>query len=62
MQFRVEPNPQQVSASKVAQVLDEDIAIQKRLADALGVDIAKAAAGKRVNICFPIRKAITTIY
>lgn len=47
VQFRVEPNPQSVDASQMAQMLDEDVVIKKRLTDTLGVDIAKAAAGTK---------------
>jgi receptor-type tyrosine-protein phosphatase N len=47
VQFKVEPNDQSVDAAKVAHVLDEDITIQKRLTEALGVDIARAAASDK---------------
>lgn len=47
VQFKVEPNEQNVDALRIAEALSDDISIQKRLTDTLGVDIAKVAAGKR---------------
>ena len=47
VQFKVEPNEQNVDASKVANALSDDINIQKRLTNTLGVEIANVAAGKR---------------
>jgi receptor-type tyrosine-protein phosphatase N len=49
IQFKVEPNNRDIDASQVAQALENDINVQKRLSNDLGVDIAKAAAGKRVD-------------
>lgn len=47
VQFKVEPNEQNVDAERIAEALSDDINIQKRLSDSLGVDIAQVAAGKR---------------
>lgn len=49
IQFKVEPNARDIDASQVAQALENDINVQKRLSNDLGVDIAKAAAGKRAD-------------
>ena len=53
VQFKVEPNEQNVDALRIAEALSDDISIQKRLTDTLGVDIAKVAAGKRVRLILP---------
>ena len=50
MQFKVDANPQNVDAAKVAEVLEEDINLKKRLTDTLGVDVANVAASHRVRI------------
>jgi len=47
LQFKVEPNVQNMDAAKIAEALNKDITIQKRLTDGTGVDIAQAAAGKK---------------
>ena len=49
MQFKVDANPQNVDAAKVAEVLEEDINLKKRLTDTLGVDVANVAASHRVR-------------
>merc|ERR1712110_487287 len=49
IQFKVEPNARDIDASQVAQALENDINVQKRLSNDLGVEISKAAAGKRVD-------------
>ena len=54
MQFKVDANPQNVDAAKVAEVLEEDINLKKRLTDTLGVDVANVAASHRVNDFFNI--------
>ena len=50
VQFKVDANPQNVDAAKVAEVLEEDINLKKRLTDTLGVDVANVAASHRVRI------------
>lgn len=47
VQFKVEPNVQNVDAARIAEALNEDINIQKRLTNNMGVDIALAASGKK---------------
>ena len=49
VQFKVDANPQNVDAAKVAEVLEEDINLKKRLTDTLGVDVANVAASDRVS-------------
>ena len=49
VQFKVDANPQNVDAAKVAEVLEEDINLKKRLTDTLGVDVANVAASHRVR-------------
>lgn len=68
VQFKVEPNEENVDAARIAEALskfigdfsfeagnlkkklsEDDINIQKRINDNLGVDIAEVAAGKRVS-------------
>ena len=45
----MDANPQNVDAAKVAEVLEEDINLKKRLTDTLGVDVANVAASHRVK-------------
>lgn len=47
VQFKVEPNEQDLDAIRIADALNDDISIQKRLTDTLGVNIAQAAAGEK---------------
>merc|ERR1712141_744642 len=49
VQFKVEPNDLDIDAEQVAQALENDISIQKRLSGDHDVDIAKAASGKRAD-------------
>lgn len=49
VQFKVEPNDLDIDAEQVAQALENDISIQKRLSGDNEVDIAKAASGKRAD-------------
>lgn len=49
VQFKVDPNPQNVDAAKVAEVLGEDINLKKRLTDTLGVDVANVAASNKAD-------------
>lgn len=49
VQFKVDANPQNVDAAKVAEVLEEDINLKKRLTDTLGVDVANVAASDRAD-------------
>merc|ERR1711953_1053027 len=49
VQFKVDANPQNVDAAKVAEVLEEDINLKKRLTDTLGVDVANVAASHRAD-------------
>jgi len=49
VQFKVDPNPQNVDAAKVAEVLGEDINLKKRLTDNLGVDVANVAASNKAD-------------
>ena len=55
VQFKVDANPQNVDAAKVAEVLEEDINLKKRLTDTLGVDVANVAASDRVSNLGPFR-------
>ena len=52
MQFKVEPNNLDIDAAQIAKTLENDINIQKRLTDNLGVDISKVAAGDKVSASF----------
>lgn len=45
VQFRVEPNPQNLDAETMADVVGNNIEIQKRLEDQLGVNIKKIVSG-----------------
>lgn len=45
VQFRVEPNPQNIDAEKVADILGENIEMKKRVAKKFGVDIDNVLAG-----------------
>jgi len=47
VQFKVEPNNLDIDAAQIAKTLENDINIQKRLTDNLGVDISKVAAGDK---------------
>merc|ERR1712226_507550 len=47
VQFRVDPNPQNIDAEKMAKSLDNDIILKKRISDQIGVEVAQAAAGDR---------------
>lgn len=47
VQFKVEPNNLDIDAAQIAKALENDISIQKRLSDDLGVDIAKVASGEK---------------
>jgi len=52
VQFKVEPNNLDIDAAQIAKTLENDINIQKRLTDNLGVDISKVAAGDKVSASF----------
>lgn len=47
VQFKVEPNQQDVDAAKIAEALNGNISVQKRISGTAGVDIAQAAAGEK---------------
>merc|ERR1719412_627212 len=47
VQFRVDPNPQNVDAEKMAYDLKNAIILKKRIANQLGFEVAEAAAGDR---------------
>jgi len=47
VQFRVDPNPQNINAEKMANSLENDIVLRKRISNELGLEVDKAAAGDR---------------
>ena len=62
VQFKVEPNNLDIDASQIANTLGNDINIQKRLTDNLGVDISKVAAGDKVSSSFPIDVELNKVF
>merc|ERR1712136_281139 len=47
VQFRVDPNPRNINAEKMANSLENDIVLRKRISNELGLEVDKAAAGDR---------------
>jgi len=47
VQFRVDPNPQNINAEKMANSLQNDIILRKRISNELGLEVDQAAAGDR---------------
>jgi receptor-type tyrosine-protein phosphatase N len=47
VQFKVDPNPQNIDAEKMAYDLENDIILKKRISTQLGLDVSEAAAGDR---------------
>merc|ERR1711981_656312 len=47
VQFRVDPNPQNIDAEKMAYDLGNDITLKKRISNQLGLEVSEAAAGDR---------------
>jgi len=47
VQFRVDPNPQNIDAETMAHSLENDIILKKRISNQLGVEVAQASAGDR---------------
>lgn len=47
VQFRVDPNPQNIDAEKMAYDLENDIILKKRISNQLGLEVGEAAAGDR---------------
>jgi receptor-type tyrosine-protein phosphatase N len=47
VQFRVDPNPQSIDAENMANRLENDIVLKKRISNQLDVEVAQAASGNR---------------
>merc|ERR1712223_1818964 len=47
VQFRVEPNPQNIDANTMADSIGNDINLKKRVSSELGVEVAQVAAGDK---------------
>merc|ERR1711962_1444772 len=47
VQFRVDPNPQNIDAEQMANSLENDIVLRKRISNELGLEVDQAAAGNR---------------
>merc|ERR1712226_8824 len=47
VQFRVDPNPKNIDAEKMANSLENDIILRKRISNELGLEVDQAAAGDR---------------